>query len=493
MRAGGWDPGLPVVVGAAALLVWRGRLGSAVALLVAAALLAQARALSPRVRVGVERATRASGRAVAVLVGGVLLGGAFVLVFVPVALARRVVRPSPAGGWEDRRALVDGPTPHRPFEHRVRPRRPVAPRLLAGVAGLLVLDLVAGVVLGGLGVLPDERGALVESHREAIDAWEDLPAMAGSPWAADYGEELIQHVATSPSQYLPFVGWRAADQQGRYLNVHDGVRASYQPVPPADVEPLDVAFFGGSTMFGFGQRDEHTIASAVARLAEEDGIILAVRNVSATGHLLWQELLDLESIVAAGEEPDLAVFYDGVNELSVQSESPSEDPTTFGVGDVRSAIERTQDDRYRQPGALDRLAELGEAYWATGAVGRAFGGADADVLVPAYQPTDAAAVERSLDVYRRGRVLVEQVADDGGVEVVFTWQPRRDPWPEGLVEALPDGTVDLTGSLDGHDDVWLDSTHHNEAAARVVAEALWAELEPTVRQLAAATGRGSSG
>ena len=68
-------------------------------------------------------------------------------------------------------------------------------------------------------------------------------------------------------------------------------------------------------MFGLYQRDEHTIPSEFARLAEADGIPLRVVNYGSLAYVNWQEVLLLEQLVTGGSEPDLAVFYDGFNEL----------------------------------------------------------------------------------------------------------------------------------------------------------------------------------
>ena len=100
------------------------------------------------------------------------------------------------------------------------------------------------------------------------------------------------------------------------MNVNDGIRRSYEPAASGD--PVEVYFLGGSAMFGWFQRDEHTIPSEVARLAEADGIPVRVVNHATPAYVNWQESLKLQALVTSGHRPDVAVFYDGANELVSQ-------------------------------------------------------------------------------------------------------------------------------------------------------------------------------
>ncbi len=60
---------------------------------------------------------------------------------------------------------------------------------------------------------------------------------------------------------------------------------------------MSVWFFGASALFGDGQRDDHTIPSEFARLAEADGIPVEVRNYGRPGIAMWQELELFEQLV----------------------------------------------------------------------------------------------------------------------------------------------------------------------------------------------------
>lgn len=96
------------------------------------------------------------------------------------------------------------------------------------------------------------------------------------------------------------LGTTLKDFTGTYLNISNGSRVSYSPHDPE----ITVWFFGGSTMFGIGERDNPTMPSEVAKLAEADGIRIRVENLGVT----WQETELFEQQLTLGKEkPALAV------------------------------------------------------------------------------------------------------------------------------------------------------------------------------------------
>ena len=68
-------------------------------------------------------------------------------------------------------------------------------------------------------------------------------------------------------------------------------------------------------MFGLYQRDEHTIPSEFARLAQARRHPVRVVNYGRLAYVNWQESQLLEQLVGGSQAPDLAVFYDGFNEV----------------------------------------------------------------------------------------------------------------------------------------------------------------------------------
>jgi lysophospholipase L1-like esterase len=471
------------------LLAARGRWWGAVLLLIVLVGVTQARTLSPafarRFALGVHRFALGLGH----LVSWVLLGAAYVLVFLPVSLVRRLVGRTPLGrprglggrGWIPRRALGPSP-PRRGFG--AEPGRVVSEHVprpitaLALVGALVVLDLLTGSALTALGLLrPDDRGDIRDELYSATAGLMAQPPVAGEPWGQQYGRDLAAFQLDGRS-YVPYVANGYHEFHSEYVNSTDTERVSYRP--PGE-DPLQVGFFGGSVMFGVGQRDEHTIPSAFARVAEEHGVDVEVHNYGFPGWVAWQEAQLLERRLAAGQDLDLAVFLDGFNELHLQDLRYSPDPTHIGVDVLQGFVDEFDETRRAPVGWFDQLGDLASAYGRTSAVARLVGsfGGDDDAPPPAPTADAAQRTAAALDVYARAIRLVDDITDDHDVPAAFFWQPRRGGWPAEITDRLDPRVVDLGHTFDGEEDErYLDDVHTDEDGARQLAEAMWAELGP---------------
>lgn len=403
-----------------------------------------------------------------------------------------VLRRGDGPGWVVLEHSAASTPPGRTVRHRARVR---------SVVGLVVLVLVADVALGvawnrvtGSGPAappgliridppdsdePDTPGSVVEGPR---DPRADLPAMASSPWAAAYFQELN----SVGSVYWPFTLYRPRSFAGEHLNVRGWERLGHRP---ADAEGAPVlALFGGSAAFGEGQRDGGTIASQLSVLAEASGVPVVVRNFGQRGWVLWQEMTLYEQLLASGERVDLAAFYDGANDLTVQNEVVNGVPTHYDVEEYALRLAQPTPDTSVSTAERGLWREVVTWWRARSALRRSLQGLGV-VEDPSPTPDDAEPTEREgwdergVDVYARSRGLVEHLSSTYGVEDAFFWQPQRlaDERYAEAARAVAPTTVDLSGVLDGHEEVYLDAVHTNEEGARLVAEAMWVSLEPVVR------------
>jgi lysophospholipase L1-like esterase len=111
------------------------------------------------------------------------------------------------------------------------------------------------------------------------------------------------------------VYWRLRPYHGTYVNVdNDGIRRTWQSPDSAAAGAAKIFVLGGSTTWGNGSRDLHTIPSELSRLLHERGVQCRVTNFGESGYVSMQELITLELELRKGNIPDLAVFYDGVND-----------------------------------------------------------------------------------------------------------------------------------------------------------------------------------
>lgn len=381
-----------------------------------------------------------------------------------------------------------------------RAARVALTRLLPAAVGCLALlvaldwglgrawDRVAGTPVD----VPDALTLATAALPPAADERVGTPAMAGSPWAERYFAEL----AAVPFTYVPYVGPREVAVHGRYINSVDGVRASYQPPGADGAGAVDVWFFGGSTLWGEGQRDGHTIPSEVARLAEADGVTLRVSNFGVRGYTAFQEFLVFEQALARRDPPDLVVFYHGINEVYSLLESPSNmgsQPSIFQIDVTADAFHRAPPLPGQQPPPEPSVRE---AYLRTSVATRllrAGGGlvaAPAGAEEPPYQPTPAAlerATAESEQIYRRSVALIRHEARDHDVPTAMFWQPAGTEEVSSQYYADSERMAAIGGGIDISDalahppaPIYIDAVHTNELGARLSADAIWEHLVPMV-------------
>lgn len=426
---------------------------------------------------------------------------ALVLVAVGVTVALQVVVLEPRSASSRATGRRRSARERAPRRSAVAPRdrplldglRVVLLRVVPAAVGVLALCVAADWALGAAwdevrGGDPDPRSTELAATPlpPADDPRVDHPALADAPWADRYFAELEALEFT----YIPFIGPREATVQGRYVSSAEGIRGSYEPTGALAADAPEVWFFGGSALWGEGQRDRHTIPSEVARLAEADGTPIRVVNYGLRGYTALQELLLFEQEVTRRGAPDLAVFYHGFNELSTQTAAPENlgaQPTIFQLEVTADAFDRAP----ARPGQLagaepsvrqeyvqtSALHKLWREVQALAAIAPA--AADEPFYVP---PADemAEAVDHAEAIYRRTMALLGHVASAHRVPTAVFWQPTALWLPyEDLTErvATIGGGVDLSETLDdAPSPVFLDGVHTNELGARLVAEAMWPVL-----------------
>jgi len=119
-------------------------------------------------------------------------------------------------------------------------------------------------------------------------------------------------------QWLPYVYGRCRPFSGQYINVDDrGFRQGWNPKQESEaaIAPLKIFVFGGSTCWGMGARDNHTVPSELSKiLSAKINTPVNVFNFAENGHVATQSLLTLMMELRRGNVPDIVVFYDGIND-----------------------------------------------------------------------------------------------------------------------------------------------------------------------------------
>ena len=174
--------------------------------------------------------------------------------------------------------------------------------LLAGnflVFGALVF--VVNFVVISIGQVLDWRNTMDDDRAR-------LPNYVGVDWAGAHFREFWQ-LATG---YRSYYGWRRLPYHGRTITIDEsGTRRTFAPAN--NQQARKIAFFGGSTMWGSGADDEHTIPSLFIKQHPD----YLGYNFAESGHTSHQNLNLLMEKLLEGLRPDVVVFYNGVNEVGL--------------------------------------------------------------------------------------------------------------------------------------------------------------------------------
>ncbi len=128
------------------------------------------------------------------------------------------------------------------------------------------------------------------------------------PWAALHYREYSQ----IKFHYETPVVWRANKFKGKTINIsgkHNS-RLTLSNFKNTELLNQNAFFFGGSVMWGFGSNDENTIPSNFERVSKIKSF-----NFAESAWNSNQSLFYLIKLLKEGYEPELVVFYNGVNEL----------------------------------------------------------------------------------------------------------------------------------------------------------------------------------
>ena len=245
-------------------------------------------------------------------------------------------------------------------------------------------------------------------------------AYVGADWSAGYFDEFRRAVRVD---WKPYVEWWQRPFRGAYVTLD---KRGLRPTPgekTADGEAIRILCFGGSTMMGMGARDDQTIPAVLARRLTECGHRVSVTNYGQLGHNSTQEVITLQQLLKCGERLDIALFYDGINEMACAEQTGRPD-RLFNEARRRAEFNLLHPDRRRDliaaalissaPRTMRRLRRL------TGLRLRG--------PLPAEQvdlsQVDLAALAREVLAAYLGNVrLARLLAREHRFEPIFFWQP----------------------------------------------------------------------
>jgi lysophospholipase L1-like esterase len=246
------------------------------------------------------------------------------------------------------------------------------------------------------------------------------PAYKGEPWGREFWNEQTSFWANARSNYLPFTVWGARKWHGQYINTDDSEMGTWRRTIQAMSEGCTktrvrrIWVFGGSTVFGIGTPDSETIPSYLSRdLNTDPSACVDVINLGADGYVTNQEVILLMQELKAGRQPDIAVFYDGVNESLVGGFSPGIPTAHWQFETIKAKFESP---------AATRLGCLKLLYSAQ-VVGLLMEILGPDDRMKVSDGELAVRAQATLENYEANLKLAQILAKAYGFKAYFFWQP----------------------------------------------------------------------
>jgi lysophospholipase L1-like esterase len=146
-------------------------------------------------------------------------------------------------------------------------------------------------------------------------AFDQADSFINCEWYPDYKLEATK-VFNAPI-WAPFIYWKSKSVSGKYINVKRNLRATWDSkLVTHNMDIASIFCFGGSTMWGWGARDNHTVPSYIAKDCHVHvSNPVTVINYAQLGYVSSQCLITLITLLQRGIRPNLAVFYDGLNDI----------------------------------------------------------------------------------------------------------------------------------------------------------------------------------
>jgi lysophospholipase L1-like esterase len=298
-------------------------------------------------------------------------------------------------------------------------RSAMALRTAWSIAGVTIILLL--FVEAGLRVTFALRDRLIAP--ESPDPRILAEGYGGATWPIEHFREI----ASLEERWQPYVYFRPKPFQGKTVAIGpDGLRATWQPdessSASAGKKPFKVLVLGGSSLWGFGARDNQTIPSLLARKLHERGLNVEVRNLAGLGYVTTQELIGLIGELQKGYRPDLVIFYDGVNDTT-SALLEGEAGLTTNEFNRRREFNLLQSPRRLAAMLAEKLLVESSCYRLARAVRSRFGRTAA--LPSTRTPDDSMrSLARSVaQRYAANVNIVETLARGYGFRPLFFWQP----------------------------------------------------------------------
>lgn len=260
--------------------------------------------------------------------------------------------------------------------------------------------------------------SLRHRHDAESDRFEDSPCFSGQPWAGPFLAEERRRRIEQRSRYVAFRTWAVAPWHGHLVSTVNTplgelrTTTSHLAAACAGQPRERVWVFGGSTVYGAGVPDWATVPSYLsAVLNERAGACAEIWNLGVEGYVTNQEMLLLIEELKSGAQPDVVIFYDGVNDSYAGAVDPGVATEHLNFRAVAARVENTEENQLLRRSYLLRFAR------------KLIGRSESRLAVDRSEASLQAHARAVVANYRANIALVRELAEAHHLRAYFFWQP----------------------------------------------------------------------
>jgi lysophospholipase L1-like esterase len=286
-----------------------------------------------------------------------------------------------------------------------------------------LIIIPVGIELGGFVGWYVFKALRLEPWQKLID---ESPVYENAPWVSEFWKEEDLRSEKYRDYYEPFRLWGVFKWHGKYVNTDRTEMGTWRRTinptgPGCENHALTrIWVFGGSTVYGTGDPDWATLPSLLSATLNTGGqSCVQVTNLGIESYVTNQEVILLVEELKAGRRPDLAIFYDGINDASVGAFAPRIPTAHESFVSIKARLDDRGESKlsFLEKSYSLRLAE---AVLRRLAMLRRFKASQATKLSDGELDAKA---EATLANYEANLGVIRALAGAYGFNVYFFWQP----------------------------------------------------------------------
>jgi hypothetical protein len=247
-----------------------------------------------------------------------------------------------------------------------------------------------------------------------------LSAYKDKEWAKTLFAELHE----KPSEYEQYVGWHSKEYHGKYVNIDScGVRKTWNPEHFHGKTPNTIYMFGGSNLWGYGARDDHTVPSYVSKMLNNSSYNFFVSNYGENAYSFTQGIIRLILLLKDGHKPNYVIFYDGGPDIlaACQTGIPG---ATWNITQTREKLKISKSAQHIIIGVKGILDKHFMIYRAVKKAVFIFGQKQDSPPVLRYTEKELTSLSGGIcDYYIESMALLDHIAQAYDFKYICFWQP----------------------------------------------------------------------